>query len=74
MAYDTALGNLPNFDTNLIPKIQKYFPELIQIRVNLCNNMALAFIKSGDYESAIDVGMLSIGTDSKNAKSLFRLG
>ena len=74
MTYDKALGILPDFETNLIPKLQKHLPELIQTRVNLCNNLALAFTKSGDYKSAIEVGKLSIGTDSKNAKSFFRLG
>ena len=74
MTYDKALGILPDFETNLIPKLQKHLPELIQTRVNLCNNLALAFNNSGDYDSAIEVGKLSICTDSNNAKSFFRLG
>ena len=35
---------------------------LIQLKIDLCNDLALAFIKLGDIDTEFEVGLISIQT------------
>ena len=35
---------------------------LIQLKIDLCNDLALAFIKLGDLDNEFEVGLISIQT------------
>ena len=64
----------PPLTLKLFSDIEKYFPKILKSRVDVCNNLVLAFIGSGDSDNALEVAKLSIGSDPENAKSFFRLG
>ena len=72
--YEEALEDLPVFDLSLIPTLKMYFPEFLQLKINLCNNLMFAFIKLQNYEEALKNGITVMKIDPKNVKTIYRIG
>ena len=47
---------------------------MVELKINLCNNLTLTFIKLEDFERALTCGTIAMEMDSKNVKTIFRIG
>ena len=47
---------------------------MIELKINLCNNLTLTFIKLEDFDRALISGQIAMETDSSNVKTIFRIG
>ena len=47
---------MPEFEPDSIPQFRTYIPELVELKINLCNNLILAFTKTKDYKRALKLG------------------
>ena len=72
--YEEALEDIPVVDLSLIPTLKMYFPEFLQLKINLCNNLMFAFIKLQNYEEALQNGITVMKIDPKNVKTTYRIG
>ena len=69
-----ALDSIPEFEPDSIPQFRTHIPELVELQINLCNNLMLAFMKIKDYERALKMGTWSMQLNPKNSKTMFRIG
>ena len=65
---------MPNVTISLIPIIRKFYPEFLELKINLFNNLMLALLKNQEFDQVISTGKLVIIADPQNVKGLFRMG
>ena len=65
---------MPNIPLSFIPTLKKFFPEFVELKINLFNNLMLAFLKNEEFDDVVQTGRLVIVADPNNVKALFRIG
>ena len=57
---------MPNATVSFIPIIKNLFPEFVELKINLFNNLMLALLKNSECDGVISTGKLV--ADPKNVK------
>ena len=65
---------MEDHDPIATPAIKIYFPDLIELKMNLYNNLMFAHIKLEEFDKAIDQGLEAMQINSNHCKTIFRLG
>ena len=65
---------MEDHDPIATPAIKIYFPDLIELKMNLYNNLMFVHIKLEEFDKAIDKGLEAMQINSNHCKTIFRLG